>query len=252
MERLRASDVETPWGVWTDISYVTLHNASTWIWQAGGDFLSADGRRILLNRPEALNGLLAYLGLHRYVSPDFKYVLGGGAHGYELFTSRRVAVAMGPNGWFGGIEQSHGAEVLDRLGVAAPPGPAFIGGSNLVVWQHTHHTRDAYALVRFLASKQGQLEHCRLTGFLPTRLDVFSEPPYSTKPQYQVMAEALRTGRSYPTIRKWGAVEERLAAALVWLWNDILADPDQDLEALVKPYIEGIARRLAITLKTRL
>jgi ABC-type glycerol-3-phosphate transport system substrate-binding protein len=26
MDRLQASDVETPWGMWTDISYISLHN----------------------------------------------------------------------------------------------------------------------------------------------------------------------------------------------------------------------------------
>ena len=58
MERLQASDVKAPWGVWADVAYITLHNASTWIWQAGGDFLSADGKRILFDQPEALNGLM--------------------------------------------------------------------------------------------------------------------------------------------------------------------------------------------------
>jgi ABC-type glycerol-3-phosphate transport system substrate-binding protein len=103
-------------------------------------------------------------------------------------------------------------------------------------------------LVLFLISKQTLLVFCRAGSFLPARLDVLSEPPYATDVHYQVIVEALKTGRAFPMIPKWGDVEEKLGRGLVWLWDTLLANPGMDSAALVRPYIEATARRLAITL----
>jgi multiple sugar transport system substrate-binding protein len=225
---------------------------STWIWQAGGDFLGDDGKQILFDQPEALSGLLAYLRLHRYVPPDIKKISWDVRDGYNLLANRRVAVAMGPCGWFEQIrELTRGTDLFTKLGVASPPGPSFVGGTNLIIWQHTRRVKEAVDIVTFLTSEQAQRHYGTKESRLPVRLDVLTEPPYTTGPHYQVMAEVLRTGRSYPALYRWGAVEERLAHVLIWLWNTLLTNPGIDAEALVKPYIEATARRLAVTLGIR-
>lgn len=149
------------------------------------------------------------------------------------------------------ISSERGARCACEAGIAAPPGPAFVGGSALVVWQHTRRLQEAMDLVRFLTGKQARSDCVYRMRHLTVRQDVLTEPPYTTDAHYQVMAEALRTGRTYPMIPKWGAVEKKLGEALVWLWNSLLADPDQDVEALVEPYLDGLARRLMVTLGTR-
>lgn len=40
-----------------------LHNISPWIWSAGGDFLSPDGKRAIFNSREVLDALEFYIGL---------------------------------------------------------------------------------------------------------------------------------------------------------------------------------------------
>jgi multiple sugar transport system substrate-binding protein len=249
MERLQASGIDAPWGIWGDRKNVMLQNVASWIWSAGGDIIGADGKQIFFDQPEAMQGFLAYFHLHRYMPPDLDHIPEG-SQILNLFTTRRLAVVMGACSWLGGIQSACGEkpDMAAKIGLALPPGPAFVGGSNLIVWQHTRHVQEAVDLVRFLISKQTQLDFCRAGSFLPARLDVLSEPPYATDVHYQVIVEALKTGRAFPMIPKWGDVEEKLGRGLVWLWDTLLANPGMDSAALVRPYIEATARRLAITL----
>jgi multiple sugar transport system substrate-binding protein len=229
-----------------------LQNACSWLWGGGGEIISANGREIKFDQARAMDGLLAYLRLHRYMPPDIDRLVGD-SQVVEQFVARRAGVVMGPCLWLkqilDALEQSPG--LADKMGVALPPGPAFVGGSHFVMWSHTHHACEAVTLLQFLISKQAQLEYCYATGFLPVRPDVLAGHPYTTDARYQVVVEALRTGRTFPVVPKWGDIEERLGHSLVWLWNNFLTDPDQDLEGLARPYIEATARRLAVTLGLR-
>lgn len=249
MERLRDSGIAAPWGIWAARVNLIMHNAASWIWGNGGDIISADGTEVLFDQPKSLDGLLAYFRLHRYMPPGLDR-LAPDTQVIDLFTARQVAVVMGPCQWFGqmmsALEQS--PDLAARIGVALPPGPAFVGGSHLIVWKHTRRAQEAVALIRFLVGKQVQSECCHAVGFLPVRPDVLSEPPYTIDARYQKTIEALQTGRSFPVISRWGEVEDRLRHSLVWLWDTLMAEPDQDVEALVRPYIESVTARLAVTL----
>jgi multiple sugar transport system substrate-binding protein len=249
---LQASGIDAPWGIWGDKKNVMLQNVASWIWSAGGDIISADGKQIICDQPEAMQGFLTYFRLYRCMPPNLDHVPEG-SQILNLFNARRLAVMMGTCNWLDGILSAHSEtpEIVDRVGLARPPGPAFVGGSNLIVWQHTRYVQEAVEMVRFLISKQTQLDFCRAGNFLPARLDVLSEPPYATDAHYQVILEALKTGRAFPMIPRWGDVEEELGRGLVWLWDTLLANPGMDSAALVKPYIEATARRLTIALGLR-
>jgi ABC-type glycerol-3-phosphate transport system substrate-binding protein len=160
-----------------------------------------------------------------------------------MFNDGRAAVTMGANGWLLDMRERG---ILPDIGIAPPPGPAYVGGSNLVIWRYTNRARVALELVRFLTSHQIQLDFCSQAGPLPVRLDVLDGPPYTTDPHYRVTVEALRTGRPYPSFVQWGLVEDRLSAAFIRLWDDILADPGQDLEVVIARHLKPVARRLAV------
>jgi multiple sugar transport system substrate-binding protein len=246
-ERLRASDVSHPWAVvTTSHTHDTLYHALSWVWGAGGEFVSADGKRPLFHQPEARTGLRAYFGLHRYMPPEPIGLTND--HILDLFLNRQTtAIMSGP--WLLNALRAN-AEVSAHLGIALPPGPPFVGGLNLVIWQHIHSSlaRAAVELVQYLVTEQIQVEYSQLAGFLPARPDLLAQPPFSTDPYYQVLAEALKHGRAHTAIACWGLVEERLTVALNGIWAEIRRQPDRDLDALMAQYLEPLARRLAITL----
>lgn len=247
MERLRAGGAEAQLSSWTLGPLVMLQNAATWVWQAGADFVSADGEQITFHEPEAIEGLVSFLSLHRYSSRAVELDPLG------MFIRRQVAVVMAPCGRITLFERQleQRPDLVARLGVAGPPGPAFVGGSLLVVWQHSRRPADAVALVSFLTSLRAQLAYSQMASLWSVRLDALAEPPYATDPRYRVMGEALKAGRGYPAIRKWGIIENKLGKVLARLWESLLEDPDQNLKALVESELGSLAQRLTVTLGGR-
>jgi multiple sugar transport system substrate-binding protein len=239
---------KAPWIVVVQFPFATLHNVASWVWGVGGELVSAGGRNARFSEPAALAGTRVYFGLHRYLPPGIKDLEVDQI--VNLFADRQAAVAMGTPNWLQLVRQRNkeNPDVLANLGVALPPGPPYVGGSSLVVWRHSRDEWDAVDLVRQLISQEAQLEFCRGTGYLPARLDVLNEQPYSADPHYQVIVKALKAGRSFPTFRLWGLVEERLSAALSEIWDIILDDPSQDLDAIIARQLEPLSRRLDETL----
>jgi multiple sugar transport system substrate-binding protein len=246
--RLQAKGLESTWIVMTQLPFSTLQNVASWIWGAGGDFVSADGKRTLFTQPEALTGLRAFFNLRRYLPPNIQQLEV--AQTVSLFTERRAAAAMGTPDWLNTIrnQERETPGILDRLGIALPPGPHYVGGSNLAIWGYTRREREAVELARHLTSKQVQREFCLQIGYLPVRIDALAEPPYATDPFFQVMGEALRAGRTYPTLPMWGLVEERLSNALIQIWAAVIANPDQGVDAVIIQRLEPLSRRLELTL----
>jgi multiple sugar transport system substrate-binding protein len=209
----------------------------------GGDLFGTEGMQTLFDQPKACEGFRAYFELYRYMPEDIQR-----SDVNNLFVERKIAAMMGSVSW---LAQARGLDNYSDIGLALPPGPAYVGGSNLVIWQHSDRQQEAVELISFLTSKRMQLDYCQRASYLPVRLDALNEPQFSTDPRLQVLTKAVKTGRAYPTFPKFGLVESKLSDAFINLWNIILDDPAQNLDNLVTPYIQALGRRLAVTLGAR-
>jgi multiple sugar transport system substrate-binding protein len=252
LARLQASGVPTPWAVVTRHTAETLYSLTSWIWGAGGDFMSEDGRQILLAEPEARAGIVRYFNLYRYM-PQHSETLDGDAI-FKLFQQHGIAATISGS-WFLKWLRQHGlsADTLSRIGVAPLPGPSFVGSTELVIWKHVSYDQERLAvdLVHFLATNPALLDFYHHAGLLPARRDLLAQPPFSTDPHYQKIIEALATGRTHSRISMWGLIEDRLTALLASLWSEVRADPAQDIAALVERNIIPLVQRLTATLAGR-
>ena len=214
----------------------------------GGDFLSPDRKRVLFDQPEALAGLRSYFSLLGFLSPEGRRLLIEDGN-ESLFPSGKSAIA------FGTIRLSKPAyalpaEVAENWGVAALPRPCFVGGSNLVIWNHTRHAKAAVDLVRFL-TQASSLAHCHgLLAALPPRLSALDTPEFTQDPMLSVMDDAIRTGRAYPVFTLWGLLEDKLVDALLKIGNQLLTQPDANVEAVIRKQIEPVAQRLNLTMSS--
>jgi multiple sugar transport system substrate-binding protein len=252
LARLQAHGSATPWAVTTRRTANTLYNVFSWVWGAGGDFLSVDGKRMLVAEPEARAGLTRYYRLYRYM-PQRSEPMDGMAT-FELFQNRRVA-AIVSGSWFLMWLRQHDTspDTLARIGVSQLPGPSFVGSTGLVIWKHVgrDHERLATDLVRFLVTNPALLDFYHHAGLLPARRDLLAQPPFSTDPHYQKIIETLETGRPHPCIATWGLVEERLVTGLAKIWSEMRADPARDVTALIYQQIVPLARQLEAMLAGR-
>jgi multiple sugar transport system substrate-binding protein len=249
LARLQAQGIATPWAVTTRRTSNTLYNISSWVWGAGGDFLSADGKHVLIAEPRARAGMARYFGLYRYMPPHREPM--DGIATFELFQNQNVAaIVSGP--WFLKWLRQRGVSpfTLSRIGASLLPGPSFVGGTSLVIWKHVaiDHEQLVVELVRYLVTSPALLDFYHHAGLLPARRDLLTQPPFSTDPHYQKIVEALEGGRPHSRITMWGLVEDRLIATLAHIWNEVRADPAQDIAALVERNIAPLAQRLTATL----
>jgi multiple sugar transport system substrate-binding protein len=249
LARLQANGIPTPWAVTTRNTHNTLYNIASWVWAAGGDFVTADGAHIALDEAATRAGLQAYFDLYRFMPQSAAPM--DGVQTFELFQAQRTAALMsGP--WFLSTLRQQGVSpyTLARIGIALPPGPSFVGGTTLAIWKHLRHdqAQTAVDLIRYLVTDPAWLDFYLQSGMLPARLDLLARPAFGDDPHYQMMIQSLQRGRTHARLAMWGLIEERLTATLAQIWHEIRGNPAQDTAALISKYINPLAQRLEATL----
>ncbi len=249
LERLPANNGIHPWSAPIRRSALTLHNAASWVWGAGGDFVSLDGRQTLFAHPDARRGFRAYFELARYLHPSARTLEEG--HADDLFIDGRVALILsGPWTFYSVQNNMVVPEVSANLGMALPPGVPFIGGSSLVVWRHTRREKAALELIRFLNSSAVESIYPRMRLF-PAHLGLLDASPIARNTtSSQLVSQGLGSGRSFPPIPLWGLIEENLVVVMANTWKEVLDARPPDLDELIRRQFSPLARRLDMTLSS--
>lgn len=243
LARLQANGVAVPWTVPTGLTHTTFLNVASWVWGAGGDFVTADGKRTLFSEPEARRGLNAYFALNHFLRPQVRH-LNGLEPDEQFLRNHDTGVTLSGAWLFGQASP----ELLDDLGASLPPGPPFIGGSYLVLWKHSRAPDASQELIRFLTHTPAQVAYSHHVGLLPVTHDALASPPFSTNPFWQTAIRGLQRGRAFPVTRSWGLMEDRLVTALAAIWREVLADASLDLDTAITRQLDPLAKRLDLVL----
>ncbi len=248
LERLKSLPDVIPWTM-TTTELSLLHNMATWVWGSGGDFRTPDGRHIRLHQPPAIQGVVDFYRLGRYLQPG---VAGLSVDESDaLFREGKAAVAFSGNWLLRQIKAlGPSSSWTQNLGTAAPPGTPYLGGSNLVFWRHSHYTKAGLDLAGFLTSQPVQLAIFNHTGNLPAREDVLHLPAFINEPHLEVIAQCLIRGRSFNAGYRWAAIEARLVAFLIDLWKDVLTKGDFEVETEVPRRVQAFVEFLEKTILT--
>ncbi len=191
-----------------------VHNLAPWIWNAGGDVLSADAKHSALNSPQALRAIdfyssLAVEGLvpSNALEKDSDILEGawvGGDYGVIFsgpWLMRRI------------FESPPGSVVRGNFDVAPyPAGPhghaTFFGGSNLAIFKGSRHKAQAWELVKYLGGKTPQVQLALVSSMMPARVDAANDPAWTARhPAYAKLTAIAADGRAYPPIPAWGPLE---------------------------------------------
>lgn len=241
LTRLQAAGVAAPLALPTANSLNILHTAAPWVWEAGGNFIDQAARHTVFNTVEARAGFRAYFDLHRYLAPAAQRL--DTEQSDQLFLRGEAAVTISDPGLLNTLLKSPLAGAATAL-TALPPGVPFVGGSNLVVWRHSHQHKLAVELVRFLTGRQNQITYSQCARSLPVRLEALIGRPFATDPLFQPAVEGLQLGRSYFTSRLWGLIEEKLIAELTEIWDELLTNPALDLDRALEEHLRPLGARL--------
>ncbi len=226
--------------------FCTLHTLAAWVWSRGGDFCTADGKQVLFDQPEALEGIRAFFRLARHLSPAAREQMAGSQSG-SLFRSGQAALAFGTLS-FQYDPETIRPEVLDQWGVAPLPGPHFVGGVNLVAWRYSLRRQSSLELIRFLNRPDVALHCSKAMLTSPAQLAALEGLEYQQNPTLSVISASARSGRGYPPVPLWGLIEDRFTETLAAIGEKVLKTGEVD-DLIVKT-LQVVARRLNITLES--
>jgi multiple sugar transport system substrate-binding protein len=222
-------------------SSLTIHNVASWIWSAGGDFLSPDGISLVFDQPLAMEGCKKYFRLGRSLGPDVRNF--DEERSNHSFRSGMAAITL--NGYWMLDRNEMVPEVLENLGVAPMPGIPFVGGQDLVIWNHSKHKLASRKLIKYLYSDENARELYPYWG-LPVSENAWNNHPFDSG-FYPVFKSAIKNGRGFKG-QLWGLVEKRLTDEYADIWAEAMKSPDSQLEGIVETHLINLARRLQLSM----
>ncbi len=245
--------VPHPWGVITSkLSHDLVYNLASWVWAAGGDFMSRDGTKLLLNTDEARCGIRNYYELCKFMPPDCRD--SSNLTVLRLFAERKIAATIQGTWIIPSLQQAGlTPTMLDLVGVASPPGPPFVGGTVFVRWKHSRKADLAGKLIRALSERDFNIAFAAASGVLPSHTGAWSDEflrQNKCNPEY---LKGLQNGRCLPSVRLWGMIEDRLAQMFGSMWDDLYALNEQarcgSVDKIMNKYLEPLASRFETILK---
>ncbi len=236
---LQDHHVLTPWIVPTMHTHTTLLNAASWVWAAGGDFISPDGKQVLFAQHQAIAGLRNYFALGRYIPLELRQT--DALHPDTQFLQHDdTAVTLSGPWLFNFLTEA----TRDNVGLALPLGAPMLGGSHLVIWKHSRKQDAALKLIRFLTQTEAQVKYAQRIGLLPAVVEALNEGPFTTDRLWRSAVQAVKAGRAMPITPSWGLTEDRLATEFAAVWQAFFDQPTLDLVAVLTRRLEPLARRL--------
>ena len=195
-----------------------VHNLAPWIWNAGGDLLSADKKRSAINPTEAVQAIVYYTSFAAEgLVPKSALEKDSGQIESGFFNGQYAVIFTGP--WIlkqMATPKSKGGqlETVTAANFAIAPYPAglkgnqtFFSGSDLAVMKSSKNKAEAWKLLAYLTGREPQVAFSKMSGMLPTRLDAAADPSLMGNAHYAQFIAQVKNGRHYPLIPGWGPLE---------------------------------------------
>jgi multiple sugar transport system substrate-binding protein len=192
-----------------------------WLYQAGGDLLSSNGKDVLFDSPAAQKAANFYVGLAKYSPKD--YLNSNSYDGRVAFSQGKVAMYMAGS-WLAGTLHSENPKIDDKWSTAPlPDGPAgcktTIAGDSLVLLQNSKNPDAAWLWIEYLQKPQilAQWTYKSANGTeLPPLKSLLNSPDLAkTKPVLKGFAQLMQCGVASTVANpKFPQIEEQLNTEL--------------------------------------
>lgn len=221
-----------------------MHDAAPWVWSGGGHFLDPSGRKVAFDQERALNGLVQYFSLKRFMAPGY----AENQDAWNKFLSGERLVAIGTPAHYFQAQQRNPGDV-ENWGSASVVGSSFVGGTNLVVWKNSRQAATALSLVRFLEAKASGFPASPHAFRTPCRVDAWNQLQSSDNTIVRNIVGAIKTGRSYKINPLWGILERGMIAELANLWQTLLEHPEKEVEPTIREAFLRLSERINMSLE---
>jgi multiple sugar transport system substrate-binding protein len=251
VEKLQNCDIKFPWLMPIILSPHTdyLHVGASFIWGAGGDFLSVDTTRSIFNQNKAIEGIKTYLSIEQ-ASASAPVIMGN----YECrdaFLNGKAGAIVIDVRLAKELFSMASDDLKPNIGISAISNVPWFGGGSLMIWRHVQgypdRERAALALVNFLLSKEAQLKWQTETSSLPSRLEAIKTAFPMGHPLSNIFDIVSKAGRPYRSVALWHRIEHQLSMMMGAMVKEARTDRQADLDQIVRQHVEPLAARLDLT-----
>ncbi|WP_265443483.1 sugar ABC transporter substrate-binding protein [Acetivibrio straminisolvens] len=207
-----------------------IHNFAWWIYGAGGDLISEDGKTATFASEAALEGIKFYSELAVEGLMDKPSLEKNTSDIESTFCSGGYATSfMGP--WVISTlkrnKAEQGIDLVDKVGVTMiPEGPkgryAFLGGSNIAIFKSSKNQEAALELVKYLSTKEAQVAYSKVTNMLPTVKAAYEDPYFESDAMVKVFKDQLQFAKHYASIPGWAPSETYFQQGLSKIWDNAM------------------------------
>ncbi len=251
LRQLKAVGHPAPLGLTTFESHTRpIHDLACWVWSAGGDIRSQNGRRMMLMDPQSRAGMEAYFGLNEFISPEMQG-LSEPQVVSAFFEGKTAVSVLSAHAYLEVIMNrlNLSPELAENIGLAMLMQAPYIGGTVLSIWRHSLDYEDSLKLMQYLTSMEVWQElHKQQLPFMPARLDVLEQTALGATPFFSPIQKSLQNGRSFHSGYRWNGVEARLAVVIEQMWRDLRANPELDIAHEVEQRFSAVCSRLEQTI----
>lgn len=242
---LKSKGVELPLALSTQRSRINLHLLASWLWDAGGDFLTADGNQVAFDSPEALRGMCQYFQLGQHIPDAYRKI--DDLEADHLFVSKNAAMVFS-GWWMLANNTTMTPAIRENISMTSMPGASFVGGTHLLPWKHSRKREQAFLLAEFMVKHSAEYNIFPAYS-LPAYIPAWEKVRFIAEPYFSAVLDALQRGRSFPIGQLWGLVEKRLTDAIPIVWEKVLNENADNVENILAETIVPLARRINITLE---
>ena len=252
VEKLKRAGVSSPLLLPSGAPFLDrMHIAASWVWKAGGQYISPDGKQAGLNLPGTYNGLLSFFELYRMLSPEDQNL------DYDTclrhFQQGQAAIVIADCSY--PYVLAHGTtlpQVVENHGVHALPGIPVVSGDNLIIWrsvqQEPAREKAATALVQFLVGRDAQERFCQTGEQFPVRVDAMDAIRCCSPEINDALKTAFLHGQAHKPIRLWSRIEIQLGRAFDDITADILNKADMPVDTILNTRLQRLQEHLELIL----
>lgn len=205
-------------------------------WQAGGTFLSEDGKTATIDN-EAMRSALKFLHdlihVHKITSPE---IFEKSADPLTDFISGKVAInGSALSAWSGQLDRDY-PELEGKWALSVnPKGPvgqdSFSGGGYWGVLRGSQNVRECIDWIKFLSTPENMQHISEVTGAASPRKSVMASAVWSDRPWKSVVAQTLNYGHtSQQPSSVWAALASPEPGAVLYdlIYSTVIGSDDID------------------------
>lgn len=184
-----------------------------YLWNNGGDVLSSDFSRSVFNSKASREAFEFYQRLKKYS------VLNRLEQIDQLFAAGRIGIILSGAWNFKTIAKTNSSLRYGATQVPTPrkhqTGYSFGGGEMLVILKKTKYPKEAFAFMRYLASKEVEIAISKAQkNVLPSLKAALRDPWFQNDPHMKGFAAQMAVTKSVPAHPEWFAIGRILSEAL--------------------------------------